>query len=787
MKEGLNVTKLSRLKELDEERIQLLLMLSRPRTSVDDPITTSSISDTLPLKEENNRLIDERLKITDSMLGDPSRLLPVEMFIHIIDSTIRDTFIAGGYIETLLSFTLVSTRWRDVLMSTPSLWRHICLDKDTLYVQEKLSVTLHLSGNAPLAIWLRPTLDNDNWNEINGKLHQHYHRVTELMVDLSEGGHVPRPGIREILGDIGYLSSLERLSFVSWEHGNSRAPDISHFIERHPQLKEVAGIRLADNILKLDYMQKVTSFYSKHDPLSIIPYLDRMKRLTKVTFDDYGLDGNETANSDKENMAMSQYPNLLLPWVYYSQRGPPTISLLSRATTTLLSLELQTNLLGFTRLLQIIHEFQKLEDLELGLNTHPNDTIVIPSSPVQLCSSLQNVTISISFPWSSTSQRGTVAWAPMFAHLMRRSLSHIESIMIFSFERDFQFPWELVESSQFDSLKKLGLGLNLAFPEGADAPPHGFQLPMGLKYLTVSGIQCDLPNLSSTSVTSLSLSFFHASAQLNHNLWPSLTQLSVPASAIKWSGGSFKNLQNIALGSERDNKWDYGSQFCCELAICPDHMPQLQDIHFSSLPDWDILCILLERYNFRTEVGSTRISDISFRGDMPFFLLDIIKNLCVGKFVDRPSNFELSWVSNVDIICDQSLSGCIKCLKRLLPCSEPCTGNTITHHSQKNRKDVDLVSDDCPDIVMDIPLEDGMDGPFELRSRKLSIPVYPETKDEILATWDEREKAWQALVQGAWSARSSVCSGYARRSVQINEKDVLGPNKSTWYLSFDRV
>ncbi|KAG8755961.1 hypothetical protein FRC14_003509 [Serendipita sp. 396] len=88
---------------------------------------------------------------------------------------------------------------------------------------------------------------------------------------------------------------------------------------------------------------------------------------------------------------------------------------------------------------------------------------------------------------------------------------------------------------------------------------------------------------------------------------------------------------------------------------------------------------------------------------------------------------------------------------------------------------------------MDIPLEDGMDGPFELRSRKLSIPVYPETEDEILATWDEREKAWQALVQGAWSARSSVCSGYARRSVQINEKDVLGPNKSTWYLSFDRV
>ncbi|KAG8814950.1 hypothetical protein FRC18_001713 [Serendipita sp. 400] len=142
MKEESNVTKVSRLEKLEDERAQLLITLSTAQTTIDGSIPASSISAILRLKEENNRLIDERLKImrTDSTVRDPSCLLPVEIFVHIIDSAIFDALISGWCTETLLSYTLVSTRWRDILMSTPSLWGYVLLkDIDTPYFKKCFS------------------------------------------------------------------------------------------------------------------------------------------------------------------------------------------------------------------------------------------------------------------------------------------------------------------------------------------------------------------------------------------------------------------------------------------------------------------------------------------------------------------------------------------------------------------------------------------------------------------------------------------------------------------------
>ncbi|KAG8773807.1 hypothetical protein FRC15_001753 [Serendipita sp. 397] len=781
-----NLTKFSRLKELDRERTQVLLMLSTIRVNLDNPFTTTSISDIPRLREWNNRLIDERLKLTGSTLGDPSRFLPVEIFIHIIGLTLRDTFTEDWYTETLLSFTLVSTRWRDILMSTPSLWRHICFkDSDTTYSEEILPITLHLSRNAPLVLWFRPPLHN--WNEIRDKLYLHYHRVTEFIIDLrynDSAASAPYGGILNILDEIRLLPSLKRLRFTRWTPGNIETSEISHFIECHPQLMELAGIRLPEDLSKVDYMQKITSFRSSHDPLSIVPYLNRMIQLSNVTFDDYSLSRTEVAH-DEEEAAMGQYPNLLFQWTYYSQCGPPAIPLLSRTTTTLLHLNLQTNLSGTTRLLQILHEFRKLQTLNLELNAGPNDVIVVPSSPLQRCSSLQSVFISIFTLYLNTPQGDSVAWGPMFACMVRRFLSHIKSFTISAYSRSFGLPWEIVESAQFDSLEKLHLSLS----QETNTPPDGFQLPTRLRSLAISGMRSGPLNLRSTSVTSLILHSSNVSTTLNHDLWPSITEMSVPASAVKWSGECFKYLQKITLWTERDDDWDYGTQFCRELAICPDHMPNLQEIHLADPPEWDILCILLERYNFRTEVGSTRISCVHLGGDVPFFLLDTIRDLCAGKFVDRPSNFELSWIGNMDIILDRNLPGCMKCLKTLLPCRIPWTDGSATHHSWKKRRNSDTISDFCLDILMDMPLEDGVDDPSEFRIRKSFVPVYPETDDEVLATWDARERAWQTMLQEAWHALrpSGTCTSYVRRHVRINEENVTvcGPRKLGWFLSSD--
>ncbi|KAG8814951.1 hypothetical protein FRC18_001714 [Serendipita sp. 400] len=209
-----------------------------------------------------------------------------------------------------------------------------------------------------------------------------------------------------------------------------RASAISHFIERHPQLKEVVGIRLTEDLLKFDYMQKITSFRSRHEPLSILPHLGRMKKLSKVTFDNYAFSEAEIADGNEEDVIMGQYPTLLLQWTHYSQRGPPAISLLSRTTATLLTLNLETDFSGLSRLFQILHEFQKLETLDLYFDPRPKDTVSVPPSPLRRCSSLQNVIIRINARFYDTIPPDPVAWGPMFARMVRQFLSHIKYIMV---------------------------------------------------------------------------------------------------------------------------------------------------------------------------------------------------------------------------------------------------------------------------------------------------------------------------------------------------------------------
>ncbi|KAG8800476.1 hypothetical protein FRB91_001325 [Serendipita sp. 411] len=87
---------------------------------------------------------------------------------------------------------------------------------------------------------------------------------------------------------------------------------------------------------------------------------------------------------------------------------------------------------------------------------------------------------------------------------------------------------------------------------------------------------------------------------------------------------------------------------------------------------------------------------------------------------------------------------------------------------------------------MDLPLEDGMIDPVEFRMRKLPVPVYPATEDEILATWNEREEVWKMLKKGT---DGSVCSGWCRRRVLITEEkvSVWGSNNAGWYLMSDEV
>ncbi|KAG8821361.1 CCA tRNA nucleotidyltransferase, mitochondrial [Serendipita sp. 399] len=816
-------------KELDGKRTHLLLELAAIRPNDNNQMTLEQMTTISQLKESNNRLVDERLRCmdstVDSMLGDPSRILPIEIFVQVIELALCDLYLADWNIEDLLSFTLVSTRWRHILMSTPSLWRYICLkDDDTFYSQEKLSLALNLSGNTPLIVRLRPPFNN--WSEIVSELQPHRHRIVELMIDLGKdyshdtwsvttplspsatAGSYGR--VTNVLEDLGSLASLKKLGCTSWIGGEEHISDVYRFIERNPQLEELAGIWLTQDLLNSDDLKKLTSFRSRLEPLSIVPHLPRMKKLSKATFDNYSFSPGQLGNTT--NMAADPDPTNIpsqdmssLRWTYYSQINKPSIPLLSRTTTTLVKLRLHTTLPECVPFFLILHEFQKLETLHFHLEVKPNDVIAVPlpppthpPSPSSSSSSLQTVWFDFSSSWSADIHPDPRVWGPPFALLLHRFLGYVKDISVSAYTLQSSLPWELIESSQFEHLETLSLSLS----EEVENPPEGFNLPKGLKNLDISGMHYDLPNLRSESVATLTVSSFRsgpqASKQLDAELWPAVTDLSIPGSAIAWrrgSDGNFKHLRSVELEVEWEDKWDHSSQFCRDLALYSEYMPVLEEIHFSHPPEWDMLCILLERYNFRTTAAeggaNTRISCISFGGDVPYSLLEPIKSLCAGKFVERPSNLELSWVGNVDIIRDRDLPGCVKCMKKLLPCRSSRTAGLegmlrpYYFYSRRMRRDIDAISDYCLDILMDMPLEGVTDDPVEYRLRKLFIPSYPDTEEEILETWQAREEAWQAL-RKEMNHLPCLNSNGGRR-IRINEYkvSVWGAMAPRWYIISD--
>ncbi|PVG04320.1 hypothetical protein CPB86DRAFT_747736 [Serendipita vermifera] len=118
---------------------------------------------------------------------------------------------------------------------------------------------------------------------------------------------------------------------------------------------------------------------------------------------------------------------------------------------------------------------------------------------------------------------------------------------------------------------------------------------------------------------------------------------------------------------------------------------------------------MLERRNlhFRSKVAS--ICKVSLHSYHPITFCHLIHDIVCGKFPRRPSNYALSLAGNLDILGDESITGCILCLLSFLPCDQPLKVPNETPH-------------------IDLPTND-------------FIP-YPCSEEEIILTWKACNVIW---------------------------------------------
>ncbi|PVG03982.1 hypothetical protein CPB86DRAFT_869331 [Serendipita vermifera] len=139
---------------------------------------------------------------------------------------------------------------------------------------------------------------------------------------------------------------------------------------------------------------------------------------------------------------------------------------------------------------------------------------------------------------------------------------------------------------------------------------------------------------------------------MNLSEWPALEVANLPCNYSRLTGISLSSLRRVSLKAllyhrKIDTKI---TLFIKEIAEVADRYPCLEEIQMDECPEWDILIIMLERRNILASRGIKSIKSLSLPSTCPSSISRLLPGLLAGKWVQRPSNFELS--VNARIVLD---------------------------------------------------------------------------------------------------------------------------------------
>ncbi|CAG8649253.1 5142_t:CDS:2, partial [Acaulospora colombiana] len=229
--------------------------------------------------------------------------------------------------------------------------------------------------------------------------------------------------------------------------------------------------------------------------------------------------------------------------------------------------------------------------------------------------------------------------------------------------------------------------------------------------------------------------------------WPALEVATLHSNYSRLTGTSFSSLRSITLKALRYRKrFDINmTLFVKEIAEAVDNYPCLEEIHMDECPEWDILMIMLERRNILAGPGIKPIKRLILPSTCPYSISQLLPGLLAGKWVTRPSNFELSQAGNANYVLNSEIPGCFACLRML----RNCDTRSWTYVRP-------LYNDD------------------RLFSR---LHDYPSSEDEILATWLERALLWEKFyTRGNRVLRCTITEALRlTKSLDANSSPLLSP------------
>jgi len=563
--------------------------------------------------------------------------LPEEIWTEIIRSYASKQYFDAIFVtvdlqyvsvDLLLPLMLVSTRWRQRIRDTPTLWTNIVLLKTTEDLSLKVALGLHYSKTAPLSLLL---LSHGTWSAVRSMAPSMQSRIFSLIFS----PFFRKEEVEFVMSDLCPLPYLTRMSAQESQYIDKA------FFHQHSLITDLngGGVPIADLCACLPQLTRLR-WNATENISAIFRLLGGIPHLKEVDM--------RCTSTDEEigefRFGSPAWTHLTYRWHIHRVHSV----ILNQTKDTLVYLSLRVSISSLVNDLSLtLPELERLESLELMLLESEADVPLKPPHNQKVCPVRKAV---ISFSPLGESHKSDL---PIVSRILRRMVEYVQVIIIETHRLRY-IPLLFAETGLplLVSIVINHRGCSLDLEDGAQL--EQVRLPSSLECLQISGPQL-LDMFGSTTVTNFLFNDGGDPTLKASRLseWSNLRFLDLKRIESEFHDFSLPALQVLSIRVPKIIATV--TALCQQLVIHGDRCPRLERLEFSDCPEWDIFMIMLERRNCNKDPGVTPIKYIILPARIPRIIREAVRERIQGRRSPRPSNYELSLQGNLDVICDSDL------------------------------------------------------------------------------------------------------------------------------------
>lgn len=624
------------------------------------------------LRLRYNDLMDRLHELKCGPLNDPIEHLPQELWVMILKEAV------SGYenkIDPVLAMTLVSVKWRNALITTPSLWTEIAIGDsgstkpghDTL---AKVFMALTLSGELSLRVVFNGPVSH--WESVVSIVRPHAYRIISIQATAGLDSRFAQHRTLETVRALGNMPKLKSLAI------NTRWENFGDILDEAPLLTDIRNSGMEPEVMQQKSLLNLRSCVTTEKLSELILHLQPLSSLEKLSiYGDY--------RGGHEDESITAIPSLALRIFEYRQSNSRmaihVVRMSSNLTKLLIDLREEPALL--TELVGVTAQVACLIELAIWTTITSSSITYIPSVSV---TSVRTLTLAIhgrsflsSNPFTEvhhSNLRGLFSYLSQSMNRIRElhfSIVNILSMSKLLIQRpmlDFYLSLDGISVSvvkYVNSFPDLGrLYLNYRDPWSRPSP-LSINAPLESLYMEIDATVLNdiLLGLNCSQITKLECRGLRrfGSEEPTESL-PIITMRPATCAKLeylRWSTlgtiinvGHFLSLRKLVFWR---CEWGVTSGFSIQLLLRPYECPLLERIEFhESYPEWDWLVLMLERRNFLHDTATiSPIRCLVFDWVISPALSKILIELLRCKFPIRPSNRDLSLEGIADTVFDATM------------------------------------------------------------------------------------------------------------------------------------